>query len=388
MSQERLAARAPLVSVCIPSFNHARFLPAAIESVLAQTYRNIELIIVDDGSTDESLVIARGYAARYPDRIKVFVHDDHGRRGISATSNLAFQKSSGDYWCGLSSDDAYIADKVERQVAFMARHPDVGMLYGRAVLIDETGRSLGYPPVRDLSRESDPLSRLLEGNCIFAQTVMVRRQCFEKVGLEGYSDEKLDYSDWELWIRIAANYKVAFLARPTAYYRIHATNTSLGQSPEIQRARHLEVMTLIERKGLMIGGSLARPFNRALVKLQLAYLYFCSGDQGVASRAIEAAFEIEPRILLDFRFLSGWLLRRQDQIASFMASPANDFPSWFSVQMLSIVSVGKPRGVLLLSRRLQLAALLANCGICARKLGRPAWRRLKPLLGSNDAGLE
>ena len=89
-------ARCPLVSVCIPSFNHARFLPAAIESVLAQTYPHIELVIVDDGSTDASLEIAQSYASRQPERVKVFVHAGNARLGTSAAANLAIEKSIGD----------------------------------------------------------------------------------------------------------------------------------------------------------------------------------------------------------------------------------------------------------------------------------------------------
>src|SRR2546426_9193154 len=75
-TEPRPRGRAPLVSVCMPSFNHESFLPTAIESVLAQTYPHVELVIVDDGSTDKSLEIARGYASRYPERVKVFTHDN------------------------------------------------------------------------------------------------------------------------------------------------------------------------------------------------------------------------------------------------------------------------------------------------------------------------
>ncbi len=377
-------ARDPLVSVCMTSFNHAWFLPAAIESVLAQTYRNVELIIADDGSTDGSLEIAQSYGSRYSERVKVFVHDGHARRGISATANLAFQKSSGDYWCGLSSDDAFVVDKVERQISFLERRTDIGMLYGRVMVIDERGRALGQVFVRDLSRERDPLPRLFEGNCIYGQTVMIRRECFEKAGLY---DENLIYSDWELWIRIAAHYRIAFLARPVANYRIHATNTSVGQPPKIQLERHLEVMKALERKAPLAGGALARPFNRALIELQLAYLYFCTSDRSAAARAIKAAFDIEPSVFRDIRFLAGWLLRRQGQMAGFMHSPANDFLSWFAEQACPLASVNRRRlGSSLRYWRLQFAFLLANYGTGARQLGRRAWRRMKPLIGRYGHG--
>jgi glycosyltransferase involved in cell wall biosynthesis len=378
VSRKRRLARAPLVSVCVPSFNHARFLPAAIESVLAQTYPRIELVIVDDGSADGSLEIAQNYALRYPERVKVFVHDGHARRGISATANLAFEKSSGDYWCGLSSDDAFVADKVERQVSFLEQHPDIGMVYGRGTVIDDCGRVLGPGFVIDLSRERDPLPRLLQENCIWGQTAMIRRECFDKVGLH---DGHLMYSDWELWIRIAAHYKIAFLAGVMTYYRIHPGNSSIGLPPEVQLERHLEVMKTLEQKAPGAGGGLARPFIRALIELQLAYLYFCARDQGAADRAIKAAVEIDPAILGNIRFLTRWLRHRQGQTASFTSVPPHDFLVWFTRQAVPLAAVGKDKARPPFSRwRLQFALLLAEYGFGAGQLRRRAWRRVAPLL--------
>jgi GT2 family glycosyltransferase len=350
----------------MPSFNHAPFLPTAIESVLAQTYPSVELVIVDDGSADKSLEIAQGYASRYPGRVKVFSHDGNANRGVSATGNLALAKSAGPYWCGLSSDDAFIADKVERQVRFLEEHPAVGMVYGRATVIDDTGRIVGPGYVRDLSREPDPIPRLLQDNCIWGQTAMIRRECFEKVGLH---DESLMYSDWELWIRIAAHYRIAFLPSPVAYYRIHATNSSLGQPVDVHLARHLDVMRALERKAPGTGGGLARPFNRALIELQLAYLYFCANDESAAIRAIKAAFEIDPSVFRNVQFLAGWLRRRQADIAAFMTSPAQDFLPWFAEHTLPTVSGLALGGTSFSDRwRLQSAFVLAKWGVIARRI--------------------
>ena len=79
----------PTVSICIPSYNHAPYLPAAIESALGQTYRDLEVVIVDDGSTDDSLEIARAYERREPERVRVLTHPGHVNRGTAATANLA-----------------------------------------------------------------------------------------------------------------------------------------------------------------------------------------------------------------------------------------------------------------------------------------------------------
>src|SRR5205807_5522924 len=119
----------------------------------------------------------------------------------------------------LDSDDAFMTDKVERQVTFLEQHPDVGMVCGRAVAVDASGRALGVELFSDLPRDRDPLPLLLERNPICTSTVMARRECFDMVGLH---DEDLMYNDWELWVRIVARFKIAFLARTVTQYRVAA----------------------------------------------------------------------------------------------------------------------------------------------------------------------
>ncbi len=364
--------REPLVSICMPSFNHARYLPFAIESALAQTYRNIELVIVDDGSTDGSLNIAERYASRDPDRVRVFTHARHASRGISATANRAFRESRGAYWCGLCSDDVFVRDKVERQVTFLQQHPEIGMVYGEVATIDEGGRKVGRLAARDLSSDRWPFARLLEENYIYGQAAMVRRACLEAVGLH---DEQLIYSDWELWIRILARYNVAFLPGTVTYYRVHARNTSLGQSPRIQLDRHLQVMRAIELKAPAIDHALGQRFNGGVLQLQLAYLYFCAGNERAATRALEAAVGVAPELLRNTGFLAGWLFRRQAQTAWFGGAPAMDFIAWFAEQALPLVPGATDPSAVSTRRRLRYTVLLA-------RLAARAWQRGRSLRDS------
>src|SRR5882724_1252462 len=191
----------PKVSVCIPSFNHARFLPAAIDSALAQTYRDFEIVIVDDGSTDESLSIAEAYAAKYPSYVRVLTHPGHRNLGIAKTSNLAMRSARGEFWSGLPSDDVLFPEKLELQVAYLEAHPELGWVYSNAEYIDEAGRSrpeLGLFG-EDLSRHQNPVEQLIEQNVIPAMTILVRRELLERLGGE---DESLLYSDWDCWVRL------------------------------------------------------------------------------------------------------------------------------------------------------------------------------------------
>src|SRR6266702_4161091 len=124
----------PLVSAIIIFLNEERFLAEAIGSVLAQTYAPWELILVDDGSTDQSSAIAQAYAARQPDRIRYVEHEGHANRGMGATRNLGLDQARGRYVGFLDADDIWMPDKLRDQVAILEAHPDVDMVYGRTLI--------------------------------------------------------------------------------------------------------------------------------------------------------------------------------------------------------------------------------------------------------------
>jgi glycosyltransferase involved in cell wall biosynthesis len=120
----------PLVSAIIIFLNEERFLAEAIESVLAQTYNNWELLLVDDGSTDGSTAIARQYTAAYPDKIRYLEHPNHQNLGMSASRNLGIKNARGMYISPLDGDDIWVADKLTEQVEILASHPEADMVYG------------------------------------------------------------------------------------------------------------------------------------------------------------------------------------------------------------------------------------------------------------------
>lgn len=234
----------PLVSVCIPSYNHAQYLPYCLESVLAQTYPNIEIIIVDDGSTDNSLDIAREYAAKYPDLIQVHTHPNGANCGISKTSNLGFSLAKGKYWSGLSSDDALYKDKIEKQVAFLEANPDAGFVYSYSDYIDAQGNPVPGRLGEDITQETDPLEALLAYNVIPAVSVLARKEAMKKVGPH---DENLIYSDWDFWLRFIALYKVGFIPESLIQFRIHSYNTSVGIADEVNNNHGLEVFLKLQK---------------------------------------------------------------------------------------------------------------------------------------------
>jgi glycosyltransferase involved in cell wall biosynthesis len=118
------------VSIVTPFLNAGGFIREAVDSVLAQTYPHWELLLVDDGSTDESTSIAQAFAAAHPDRIRYLAHSGRANKGASASRNLATAAARGEYIAFLDADDVYLPRKLERQVPLLDEHPQAGMLYG------------------------------------------------------------------------------------------------------------------------------------------------------------------------------------------------------------------------------------------------------------------
>src|SRR5689334_5372936 len=113
-----------LVSIITPFFNTENFLQEAIESVIYQTYENWELLLIDDGSTDNSMRIAQEYAAKYPDKIRYLEHHKHQNRGKSTSRNLGINHAKGEYICFLDADDVFMPLKLEKQLAILAAYPE------------------------------------------------------------------------------------------------------------------------------------------------------------------------------------------------------------------------------------------------------------------------
>jgi glycosyltransferase involved in cell wall biosynthesis len=211
------------VTVIIPSYNREKYIRATIDSALSQTYENIEIVVVDDGSTDRSRDILIGYG----DRIRFLEHDRRANRGQSAAINLAMRSTRGEYVAILDSDDVWISEKIEKQVDYLEMHPDIGIVYGNGYAIDENGEIL-YKLIPPGHREdSDPSRMLLECHFNIPSNALVRRSAFDRAG---EFDETLRSSqDHDMAIRLLEVTKAAFLDEPVWYYRQH---------PDTQSAKH------------------------------------------------------------------------------------------------------------------------------------------------------
>lgn len=219
----------PTVSVCIPTYNRAGMLKESIESVLAQTYKNFELIVVDNASEDETALVVRAFE----DPRIVYTRNSRNI-GIWGSCNRCLTLSKGRYIAIFFDDDLMMPKNLERKIEVLQNNEKVGLVYSKYHLIDAQGRIIrhntnwGHGPERDqnvIERGLDVLERmLLTFNLINAPTVVFRRACFEK--LEGFAPQLKMAFDWEYWMRIAAFYDVAFLAEPLIKWRVHGGSLS------------------------------------------------------------------------------------------------------------------------------------------------------------------
>lgn len=221
--------RRPWLSVIMPTYNGAEYLPAALESICAQKDDNIEVLAIDDGSTDETLTVLRRYAGNLPMQIV-----ERGRVGSwVANTNYGFSLARGEYVCFLHQDDCWLPGRLAALRALATSHPSVVLFLHAAVFIDAMGRRLGVwrCPLPHTYRPLPPervRERLLIQNSIAIPAPLFRREEALRVG---GLDEQLWYTaDWDLWLKLAAAGETLYDPRPRACFRIHALSQTMRQS--------------------------------------------------------------------------------------------------------------------------------------------------------------
>jgi glycosyltransferase involved in cell wall biosynthesis len=207
----------PKVSVIIPIYNGERYIVSAIESVLAQTYKNFEIVIVNDGSTDNSREKLLAYR-----QLPFVQYIEQDNRGVAAARNTAIRQATGELIAFLDQDDLWLPSKLEAQVGFMRDHPAVPMVHANVACIDAQGQQVDFDWDNNLS--GDCLGQLFQRNRVAVVTVVVKKECLGEVGLLDESLSGVD--DYELWLRIARRFPIGRLDEIVACYRFHDLNTS------------------------------------------------------------------------------------------------------------------------------------------------------------------
>ncbi len=203
-----------LVSVIIPTYNRANYLVESLESVLAQTYRNLEVIVVNDGSTDETKTKLEPFLGRIS-------YSEKSNGGKSSALNLGLKHVSGNYVWVFDDDDVALPELVESHISVFELQPEVGFVYSGYAFFEgndadnviETVEATAHP-------EAEMLGQLLSGNFISGVSVVVRKACYDRVGI--YDERLIRAQDYDMWIRLArAGYKAGVLRQPLVRVRKH-----------------------------------------------------------------------------------------------------------------------------------------------------------------------
>ena len=247
------------VSVIIPAYNAMNYLPKTIESVLKQTFTDLELIIVNDGSCDD---IEQWANTITDNRVKLVSQKN---QGAAAARNTGIAHAKGDYIAFLDSDDLWQETKLEKQVHCLDKNPDIGLVYAWIISIDANSINLGKLYAGNL--KGIVSEKLIEENIVrCCSAAMVRRDCFEKLGV---FDQNLRFAeDWEMWIRIARSYSFAVIKEPLVYYRHHPNNKSRNYVKSIDNFR-----VIVEKSFESVPFELLYLRNRSYSRINLIFAW-------------------------------------------------------------------------------------------------------------------
>ena len=286
----------PKVSIIIPCYNREKFIEETIQSALAQTYPNTEVIAVDDSSTDSTRLVLEGFR----DSITILEHLGYQNRGQSASINLGIKCSTGKYISILDSDDLFAPNKIEAQVSFLEKNQQFGLVYANGFAIDENGTKL-YRIYDETQREvSNPERVLLD--CYFSvpSNALARRTIFEKAG--EFDETLRSGQDHDMAIRLAEVTKMAYIDEPLFYYRRHENSISATKAD------------LRWNNGFVILKKAARryPYRKSTLRKRKAVLNFRLGQCALEKKNFTtAALRFASAAILDPKRSFSVLLHRE-----------------------------------------------------------------------------
>ena len=264
----------PLVSVVIPTYNYGRFIGETVESVLTQTYRPVETIIVDDGSTDDTRERVAGYGGRVR-----YIYQQNS--GLSAARNTGIHAAKGEFIALLDSDDLWLPDKLERQIDVCIQYPDSALVATERFAIDETGQRLDYVAescaragFRELTARD-----LLEFPAFSPSSVVLRKDALLAVG--GFDEALTAVEDMEMWVRIAVNFRVLRLKATLTGQRFHYRSMSY-QADSMLRNHRQAIDQLFAQIPQLQRHPGWRRVAEARMYREVAFMRFSSGNRACA----------------------------------------------------------------------------------------------------------
>jgi glycosyltransferase involved in cell wall biosynthesis len=212
----------PKVSVIIPTYNCARYVAQAVESALGQTYSDLEVIVLDDGSTDNTPAVMRQYEGKVR-----YIRQEN--RGLPAARNRAIKASSGEYIALLDADDWWEPNKLSEQVPVLDGDPDLCLIYSDLEVIHDNGDVIkSFLSSRPLATEGYVFDQLFHSGFILPSTVLLRRTHFEEAGM--FDESMRSHEDMDLWVRMCQRWKVGLIRKSLTHRRQGAANMTSNES--------------------------------------------------------------------------------------------------------------------------------------------------------------
>lgn len=230
----------PLVSVIIPSYNHAQYILTCLNSIIADDYPNKEIIVLDDGSTDKSVDTIKQWYETQKDTIKYpFKLVYRENRGLTKTLNELVASSNGEYVCPIASDDYLLPGSIRERVVYLEANPTKKAVFGDYVVVDGNGERLFDSGIERKGRKKflhkDNLiaSEMTFYWCLSGPVLIVKREVYDSI--RGY-DERLVVEDWDFYLQLCAKGWLGFINLPVGAYRKHEKNTS--NNPQVWSKLH------------------------------------------------------------------------------------------------------------------------------------------------------
>ncbi len=290
----------PQVSVIIPTYNYGHFIKEAIMSVLSQSYSDLEVIVVDDGSTDETSSII----SSVKDSRISYIYQEN--QGLASARNSGIEIASGEYIGFLDADDIWMPNKLELQLSRFKKRSDVGLIYTGYEVIDDSGT---YIVTRKAHKsEGDLISQLILGNIVSgsATTSLVRRKCFDKAGL--FDKTLLSCEDWDMWLRIAQFADFDCIDQPLAKIRLHGSNITCDPG-QMEKGLFAVIEKFYSDESLSSELKLLKSRAMAGAHRDSANFYFRSGQYEQAFAHLITAIRLVPTWCEGYQFM-GYLFYR------------------------------------------------------------------------------
>ncbi len=287
----------PTVSIVIPTFNRSHYLKMAIQSVLNQTYQDFEIVVVDDGSTDDTQKVASSFG----DKVLYFYQSN---QGSPIARNMGLKLAKGKYLALLDSDDLFLPDRLERGVKALDRMLHIGLVHGEVKVINAQGAIIPEDTayfqkfyVTERKKGSSYL-QILKGNAMFPSTILFRRECLDRAGFFNPNFQPREDYDW--YLRLALQDQVDLLEGPAvAFYRRHKTNLCLKY--DLQATSRVYVEILQQQLSLIskyFSGLQYRRIRSAILA-KLAEYYWTANLKREVRTSLFEAICLDPSIVLD-----------------------------------------------------------------------------------------